>query len=237
MLVRDIMTTKVITAKPTTVFKDLAQLLLTWGISGVAVVDGDNTLAGVVTRSDLLSKLAYPDERPPTSAELAAVASSRKRHWSTAANGLTAGELMTTDVVTCLPAEEMTTAVRRMLDHSVNRLPVVVGTKLIGIVSRQDILATFVRPDEEVAQEVSRLVDNFLWIRQGRLVEHAVWAGQGHDVEVTVADGVVTLRGQVHHHLDQAALAHAVARVRGVIAVVNQLTCAENDAEQTCVAH
>jgi CBS-domain-containing membrane protein len=69
MLVRDIMTTKVITAKPTTDFKALADLLLTWGISGVPVVDCDNNLAGVVTRSDLLSKLAYPDERPPTSAE------------------------------------------------------------------------------------------------------------------------------------------------------------------------
>jgi CBS domain-containing protein len=210
MRVRDIMTTKLVTVNPTTLFKDAVQLLLAEGVSSLAVVDTDDDLIGVVTETDLVTKQAYPHHESP-SLDAKPTAASSEYHWTTKAQSRSVGDLMSTDVVTCLPGEDVHAVARRMLRRGVHQLPVVMDRKLVGIVSRQDVLATFDRPDEELESEVRRLIDNTLWISEG----HA---------EISVRDGVVTLDGAVRYPADVAIVSDVVANVRGVVDVINRLT-------------
>ena len=189
MRVRDIMTTGLVTANPTTLFKDAVELILANDISSLPVVDADGQLVGLVTESDLLAKEAYPERQP---------------------RALSVGELMSSDLVTCLPGEDVHVVARRMLRHNVHQLPVVMDDKLVGIVSRQDILATFDRPDADIESEVRRLIDNSLWIPQG----HA---------RISVLDGVVLLCGTVRYRGDIVVVSRIVSNVRGVVAVINRL--------------
>jgi CBS domain-containing protein len=209
MKVRDIMTTKVVTVNPTTLFKDAVELLLAQDISSLPVVDVHDQFVGLVTETDLLTKEAYPDRQPRALAATATTASA-EYHWTAKAEGLTVGQLMSTDVVTCLPVEDVHAVARRMLRQGVHQLPVLIDRRLVGIVSRQDILATFDRPDGDIESEVLHLIDNSLWIPEG----HA---------RISVLDGVVTLHGTVRYHGDIANVSHVVANVRGVVDVINRL--------------
>jgi len=210
MKVRDIMTTEVVTVNPTTLFKDAVRLVLAHDIASVPVVDFDDQLVGVLSATDLLAKPAYPDRQPDPQAANAANASSRERQCSAKADGLTAGELMTTDIVTCLPGDDVRAVARRMLRNRVNQLPVVLDATLVGIVSRGDVLATFDRTDHDIAAEVRRLIDTSPGIAQGH-------------VRAAVADGVVTLYGTARQYSDTDTMAHAAANVSGVVNVINRI--------------
>jgi CBS domain-containing protein len=213
MRVREIMTANVVTVSPATIFKDAIELLLTNHVSSLPVVDFDDQFVGIVTETDLLTKEAFPDyyRRPSTAAAVSNSAGASQDRWTAKADGASVGELMSTDVVICVPGEDVHVVARRMLRNEVHQLPVVVDGKLIGIVSRYDILATFDRSDKDIESEVRLLIDNSLWIPQGQ-------------ARVSVMDGVVTLYGTVRYHSDITILSHVVANVRGVVDVINRLT-------------
>jgi CBS domain-containing protein len=135
-----------------------------------------------------------------------------RHHWTARAEGLTAQEIMTTDVVTCAPAETVGIVVRRMLRHGVRTLPVVEDRHVVGVLSRDDILRLFDRPDDEIKADVTELLADPLW------------APDSHAVSVEVRDGVVVLTGSVPHPSDQRLVRNLVREVPGVIEVVDQLT-------------
>lgn len=175
--VRDVMTTSVVTVDRITPYKDIARLMAAHRISGVPVLKMGRQVAGVVTEADLLA------------AEIAAVRrlrSRNRRSWLPRRQqhaALTAAELMTAPAVTTGPDVTVPAAARLMDAHHVRRLPVVdSGGKLMGIVSRRDLLSVFLRPDEAIAADIRRVLDDFL------LAEPA-------DSDVTVRNGVVTLAG------------------------------------------
>ncbi|MDH3426078.1 MAG: BON domain-containing protein, partial [Acidimicrobiia bacterium] len=98
------------------------------------------------------------------------------------------------------------------------RLPVVdEGGKLVGIVSRADVVKGFARSDEDVAAEVQDLLaKGVLPIEPGT-------------VQVSVHDGIVSLRGEIDARVDAAVLEHVVSRFEGVVRVDNQLTWQVDD--------
>jgi CBS-domain-containing membrane protein len=142
---------------------------------------------------------------------VADVVSGREHHWTSKADGLTAGELMTTSVLSCNPDDDVQTVARHMLDRGVKRLPVVADNKLVGIVSRRDLLATFDRPDDQIAQEVKSLLAGPRCLPEG------------HHVKAEVRDGVVILTGDARCRGDAQVIAAAMGRVRGVIDVIDRL--------------
>ncbi|HEX6395509.1 MAG TPA: CBS domain-containing protein [Acidimicrobiales bacterium] len=218
ILVRDVMSTDPIAVEPTATVKEMAEILLRKDVRSVPVVDIGGLLVGVVSEADLVSREGFPSVRSHHLAELIeGTLAEHRHHWSSRAGGLTAGEIMTRDVVTCAPDEALPVVTRRMLVRDVRMLPVVQDGKLIGILSRHDLLRLFDRPDTEVRSRIAELLSSPLW------------GPEGHHVDPLVLDGVVTLRGTVLYPSDLRYMSSIVAQVPGVIEVVNQLTAEHPD--------
>lgn len=144
MKVGDVMTTAVVTVGPEDPVLDVMSTLVTSGIGGVPVVDGDGHLIGIVSETDLVARIAYGDRRLRRPlALLNDLAAGFELYWSKKAHGLTAADVMTVPVETAAPAEDLGTAARRMLERGHTRLPVAEDGVLVGIVTREDLLHSF----------------------------------------------------------------------------------------------
>jgi CBS domain-containing protein len=137
--VEDVMTIEVVSVRPDASFQVVADLLLSRGISAVPVVDADSRVLGVVSEADLLAKLEFvdgDDERPPDPAA---------RHKIAAT---VASELMSAPAVTIGDAASVVEAAKLLESAGVKRLPVVDDSgRLVGIVSRHDLLRVFRHSD------------------------------------------------------------------------------------------
>lgn len=144
MFIRDFMTPNPITVRPQTPVEDIANLLLAHRINGVPVIGGDGRLLGVVTAEDLIRRGA--DERLEPRESLW-----KENFWVSflspkgaqrgKAEGRTAAEVMTTDVHSVEPDMHLSVAARLMVDHHLTSLPVVEAGKVIGVISRIDLLS------------------------------------------------------------------------------------------------
>ena len=153
------MTSKPVTVEPTATVKDIAQVLLERDVRCVPVVDIGGQVVGVVSEADLVCREGYPTVRSHHLAALIDEAVAEHRHhWKARAEGLTAEELMTTDVVSCAPTEPVGLAVRRMARHNVRTLPVLDDGRLVGVLSRHDFLRLFDRPDAEIRAGITELL-------------------------------------------------------------------------------
>lgn len=187
MLVRDVMTVAVITASPDTTVKELAQLLVGGRIGGVPIVEGGE-LAGIVTTSDLLQIR----EAPASTARVAA-------------------DVMTKNLVTLTEGTSVTGAARVLARYGVKRAPVVRGTRLVGIVTRSDLLRPYLRTDSEIRAEVE---DSVLVQSLGL---------NPRTIAVSVDDGVVTLQGRVASPDVRELLTRLCRSVAGVVDVVERV--------------
>lgn len=150
MKVRDVMTTPVITVGPDATYSEIVDLLLEHDISGVPVVHPGGRLLGMVTEADLLSGEAYGHRRHRALGLVAAFLRGDDTEWLRKAAGTTARELMTGPPSTASPDDDLSDAARQMLQGAHKRLPVVVDGKIVGIVSRSDLLGHFDGSDTAV---------------------------------------------------------------------------------------
>jgi CBS-domain-containing membrane protein len=220
----DVMTTHVVCVSADTPFKDVAEAIITHGVSAVPVIDTDNRVIGMVSEADLLAKEEFRDlyyregYQPPLRVRLRHRLSPDHGTARRKAAGDTAADLMTAPAVT-IAAEASTVAAARVMDeHGVKRLAVVdPAGGLVGVVSRHDLLKVFVRGDADIAREVcDDVLERSLWVET---------AG----VRVSVDHGVVTLAGRMVRHSETQIAARMTGRVNGVVDVVNQLEWNEED--------
>lgn len=206
MNVKDVMTSDVITVRPETSLKDVAAILTERRISGVPVVDASGKVVGVVSEGDILFKERGPSERTGLLAWFADpydVAEQLKLAARTAA------EAMTAPAKTIAPWRLVSSAAAEMLDEGVNRLPVVDDEgRLVGIVTRADLVRAFVRTDAEIVREIRE-----------KVLERALLLETPETVTVGVDGGVVTLDGFVELRADAELIATLVARLPGVVDV------------------
>ena len=173
--VKDVMTTRVIWVKKDATFREMAAALREYRVSAFPVVDDDQKVIGVVSEADMLNKEALDDEPGMISGIL-------HRRDQAKAHGITAGDLMTTAVVAVRPEDTVEHAAKLMYDRRVKRLPVTDESgRLVGIISRADVLSVFDRTDAAICHEITHdvLLGEFL-------VDPLVF-------QVTVMDGIVTL--------------------------------------------
>jgi CBS domain-containing protein len=174
--VQDVMTTSVVTVDRITPYKEIAKRLAEHKIGGVPVLTMGRHVAGVVSEGDLL---AARDTNPAAGRRWLGRRSKRQRH-----HGTMAEDLMTSPAITIRPDATIAAAARLLNAHHVRFLPVVdsVG-RLLGIVSRRDLLSVFLRPDPEIARQVSEILAGLL-------------PGDPTGIQVSVRNGVVTLTGE-----------------------------------------
>ena len=162
MKVEQVMTRDVVTVTPETPLKEAALILAERRISGLPVCDETSRVVGVVSENDILFKELGPDQRRGGPlAWLLDPAPSR----SPKTIARTTAEAMTSPAVTTRPKAQVSEAARVMVERGVNRLPVVKEGRLVGIVTRADLVNAFVRSDEEITHEIREdVIRKTLWL-------------------------------------------------------------------------
>ncbi|NBM17733.1 CBS domain-containing protein [Streptomyces sp. GC420] len=202
----EVMTHAAVAVSRDTAFKEIVRTLEQWKVSAVPVLEGEGRVIGVVSEADLLPKEEFRDGEPDRDEELRRLSDPGK------AGGVTAEELMSTPAVTVHPDATLAEAAAAMARRHVKRLPVVNDQGLLeGIVSRSDLLKIFLRSDEEIAEEIRRDI------------VPPLFPAPPEPVEVTVADGVVTLSGRVRDTSLLPVAARLVRAVEGVVDVELEL--------------
>jgi CBS domain-containing protein len=191
MLVREVMTSPAVTVGPETTVKQAIRVLDEHQITAMPVVDRDGHLVGVMSEADALRETVPPD---------------RRAHEQTVELSVPAAHLRVTDVMTHLPIavtpdDDLSDAVELMTETQVKSLPVVAFGRVVGMVSRRDVIAVLARQDELIEAEV----DDALRVA-------------GVECAVDVVDGVVRLdNGEDPERLRAARV--IAARVPGVVGV------------------
>jgi len=141
--VRDVMSSPAVTIGPDATSEEIIQCLLAHNISGVPVVDEDGRVLGVVSESDLVLSVAYGTRDRRALALVAEIIQGHPAPWVDLLTAHRARDLMTRDVVVVGPDDDVADAARRMLRRRCRRLPVVCDGRIVGVVSRHDILRNF----------------------------------------------------------------------------------------------
>ncbi|MFJ3639466.1 CBS domain-containing protein [Streptomyces sp. NPDC090108] len=198
--VSDVMTRAVVAVGRTALFKDIVERMDQWKVSALPVLEGDGRVIGVVSEADLLPKEEFRDSDPDRLTRTRRLADLAK------AGASRAEELMSTPAVTVHADATLAEAARIMAVRHVKRLPVVNAEGVLdGVVSRGDLLKVFLRPDNDLADEIRRDVVDVLF------------PAPVEPVHIIVSEGVATLTGRV---ADATRIPLAVRLVRGVEGVV-----------------
>lgn len=209
VLVRDVMTAPVVTARDSARFKELLRTLTKHRISAVPILDAAARLVGIVSEADLLPKQEYRDE-PATFSLLMSRAEQVSRLKAVAE---TARELMSAPVVTVRSDQTVVDAARLLDRKQLKRLPVLDARgALVGIVSRVDLLTVFLREDTEIQAEIATEV-----------FERMLGLGAG-EVTIDVRDGAVALTGVLDDKSHVRLALHLTRRVDGVVDVIDHLS-------------
>ncbi|MGV9944169.1 CBS domain-containing protein [Streptomyces sp. NPDC003401] len=205
----------VVTAERGTPFKEVVRRLDRHRISGLPVTDPEGKVVGVVSETDLLLRqaAAAPVGGRGSWTERLRGLSRRVRRDTARARAGTAGEVMSAPAITVRADTTVTEAARLMAGHGVERLPVVdEEDRLVGIVTRRELLRVFLRPDDEIRRAVEqRVFGDTLWLAP-------------HTVEASVSSGVVTLTGRLERRSDIRVAVDTTSRLDGVVAVVDRLS-------------
>lgn len=195
---RDVMTVDPVTVTEDTPVVDVARILSRRHISGLPVVDDSGALVGIVSEADLLVKQLEDEDLHPT----LNISTGRMREQRRRFEGRVAGEVMTQYPVTANEETPVSSIARTMIHQGINRLPVVREGRLVGIVTRNDLLKSFERSDAEIYEDIERFLLDDLWVDPTRL-------------HIRVENGVVTIQGEVDEQAEARLIASG-ARLQGV---------------------
>ncbi len=200
--VADVMTKEPVTVGPVTSFKACVDLMRIHDVSAIPVVITGDRLVGIVSESDLLAR------------EARRTVDARRTRTAGKVKALTAAGLMTADVVTTTASAPLAAAASLMFQHRVKVLPVVDSDhRLIGMISRAQVLKVFLRSDESIRREIARGLVDIPKLDRAR-------------VDVEVLNGVVHLRGVVETVGLSDRMRRLAVGTPGVVGVVSHLTLA-----------
>ena len=207
MKISELMTTDVLTVGPRTSLKEVARRMLRAGVSGMPVTSDEGELVGIITEADFVAGEA--DRRTGKRAGLLRFFTD---HGEIPTHERTVGDVMTRDVVVVSPDADHAEAARLMERERVKRLPVIDDAgQLVGLVSRADMLRAFVRPDQEIIEEIrDQVMRKILWIDPNRATIECV-------------DGNVVFRGRLETRSDANLLVELTKRLDGVASVADHL--------------
>lgn len=215
--VSDVMTRTVVVVSESASFKDVVRRMHEYRVSALPVVDADGRLVGIVSEADLILK-----EDPELVASAHLFEGRHRRHERRKAAGLTSRDLMTSPVVSVGPDATLGEAAGLMHRKAVKRLPVVdPDGRILGILSRADLLKVFLRDDVDIEGEIREdVIRRTLWI-------------DPDTISVTVRDGVAMLEGQLERRSLIPMIERLVSAVEGVVGVEEHLSYLVDDTVPT----
>lgn len=201
--VYDLMTRDPVAVKPDTPLKEVAHILVEHGFSGVPVVDDDNMVVGVISESDFMIKERGRDYVPSSALSWLLGETRQIRHEREIVEARIAGQAMSTPPVTI---EGRIASIREaaitMAERNINRLPVTENGRLVGIITRGDLLRVYAQPDAQLADAV----------------REALRSADGIIVE-SVENGIVRLAGTAASEAMAETTIRIAEAVDGVLAV------------------
>lgn len=222
MRAADVMTTGVITVSPDTPILDVAHLLLERRISAVPVVDDQGVLLGIVSEGDLIHRHENKTERKARWWQALLETSSDAARAYTRAHGRHAHDVMTEGVQTVTEETPLSDVAEILETHRIKRVPVVRDGRVIGIVSRANLLQALVaRPDEPPQESVA--VPDDAGIRDAIVAEIKENALADVEINVVVSNGIVSLWGSVDSENQRRAVVVAAENANGAVRVDDHL--------------
>ncbi len=224
MKVSDVMTQTPVTVSPDSTLADAANLMIRMRVSGLPVVDVKGAVIGMITQGDLLRRVELGTVRAPAGRLAAFLAPGRAAHDFVRTHGQRVGEVMTREVISITPDTPLSEVVTLMETRQVKRLPVVREGRLIGIVSRADLLRALAKllserrvisiSDVELRKHVLAAIDKHRWAPRANL-------------DATVENGIVELRGAVSDDRERLGVRVIVENTPGVKGVHDRLIWVE----------
>lgn len=220
MLVETLMTINPVTVNPETTLADAARIMLDRHFSGLPVVEQSGRLVGVITEGDLLRRPELGTEGKPASWLMAFIAPERMAEDYARTHTRHVREAMTADVLTVERDTKLTEAAALMARRHIKRLPVVEAGKLIGMISRSDLLGALAEQLLKMEtrhpgpETIKRYITDTL--------AHEAWAPKA-GIRVAVADGIVTLEGAVFSDAAHKAVYVIAENAPGVKRVIDHL--------------
>jgi CBS domain-containing protein len=217
LTVRDVMTRSVVSVQRTASLKEIAQALIDNNISGMPVVDEDGAVLGVVTEADLLVKEQGPEAIRHRRLARFFGESRESRVQLVKLGATTAADAMTSPALTITSAQPIHEAAAIMTARRINRLPVVDGGRLVGIISRADLVRAYVRSDAELAATIrDEVILRILWLDPAGFT-------------VVVKDGVASISGRVERRSTAEMVERAVRMVPGIVEVDSSVSWSMDD--------
>jgi CBS domain-containing protein len=219
MKVAEIMTRPVITVAPQAFVVEAARLMLQHRVSGLPVVDSDGEILGMVTEGDLLRRAETGTERRRHWLEFL-IAPDRFADDYARAHGRTVGEVMSENVVSITPDGPIVDVVQLMERRHIKRLPVVAAGRLVGIVSRADVVHALIHKLQQPAK--TGATDTAIRDALQAEIAKQPW-GPRPSVDMRVANGIIELYGAIEDERERTALRVLAENVPGVKAVHDHL--------------
>jgi CBS domain-containing protein len=224
MIASDVMTRNVISVPPDATVADAVEMMLGRGISGLLVVDASGMLAGIVTEGDLLRRDELGTQRRRSWWLRLLASPGRQAADFTRAHGRKVADVMTRDVLSVAADAPLSDIVALMEEHRVKRVPVLDGDRVVGVVSRADLL----RALSVAARESRETVADDRTIREHILdtLAHETWVPRT-TLNVTVVHGVVDLWGTIGNDQERRAICVMAENAPGVTKVIDHLVFVE----------
>lgn len=224
MKVRDVMTSRVITVSPDATVREAAQLMLSKRISGLPVVDANGKLAGIVTEGDFLRRAEIGTGKKRSLWWDILLGPGRLAEEYVQSHGRYIRDVMTVDPRTTTADAALEDVVALMEKHEIKRVPVVEGGKLVGIVSRSNLIRALVTAAPAIPEGAAD--DATIRARILEELSRERWAALG-TTDVIVRSGVVHLWGVITDERERQALIVAAENVPGVKNVRDHLSWME----------
>ena len=208
----DVMARNVVTATPQTTVQDAAKLMINHRISGLPIVDGDGQLVGIVTEGDLLRRAETGTERQRSGWSEWFSPNSRLAAEYIKSHARRVAEIMSHDVVSVTELASLGEIADLMETKRIKRVPVLHDGKLVGIVSRADLLRVL------ASGAATSSIDDQDGVIRSRLLadlSKQKWANCGES-DLVVSDGIVHLWGVVGSDEERRALLVAAENIPGV---------------------
>ena len=220
MQAKDIMTTNVATVTPETSVNDIAKMLIEKSISGMPVADASGNLVGVVSEGDLLRRPELETERH-SSWWLDLLANNRETAADyVKSHGTTAADVMTRNVVSVSETATVGEIASTLEKHRIKRVPVVRDGKVVGIVSRANLLHGLAAT--KAASPTPSADDRTIREKLTKQLESQGWVSSG-SLNLIVENGIVQLWGWVDSEEERRAIVLAAEQYPGVKAVEDHL--------------